>query len=214
MPETPATTSGAMSSQSTVQRETRDEASSAPITPLAFGAPQEQRQSSRQWTPQPLGKFVNLPHEQLRAAVWGTGPTNLDRGKSGQAGQFSLQHSDSLKLLEKLALVEEDHHLSSLRSRTLGYQLDDFDISKQKCVRSNLSRKVIVRFANISSLVASGTPPALRTRPLDLSNSQHDIGAGHSDATSKHQHVHTEARRSLHAYVEAEDSREKRGDAA
>lgn len=101
-------------------------ASPTPIKPLAFDAQQGYRERSGQWSPQTLGVYAKSPHEQRRVAVWENGPTALDFGKFGQAGEMSLRQSDSLKLLGKLALVEEEQRSVSpvaAMPRKLRYKL-------------------------------------------------------------------------------------------
>lgn len=110
--------------------------SPTPIKPLAFDAQQGYRERSGHWSPQTLGMYAKLPHEQRRAAVWENGPTALDFGKFGHAGEMSLRQSDSLKLLGKLALVEEGQRSVSpvaATPRKLRYKLplDNSESSRQ-----------------------------------------------------------------------------------
>lgn len=209
--------------------ETEGEARSMPITPIAFGAQQDHLQNSGQWTPQTLDQYAKLPHEQRRAAAWETGPIAFDKAKFGEAGLMSLRRSNSLKMLENLALVEEGHQTVSPTAVKSGTRyklpLDNPPSRKQNCMCSlsdtahstrgpilpdikPVSRKVPVRPADASSFQAYETPPAL---PPQLSRSRDDGTAGHAEPTSVHQHVHTEKpRRSLQAYVEVEDSGQPR----
>lgn len=81
---------------------------------------------SQQWTPQAIDKYVKLPHEQDRECAWGelptsryrfgvpgvaTPPTQQQSSKTADGQKRDLRRSDSLKLLRRLALVEEGANL-------------------------------------------------------------------------------------------------------
>lgn len=229
-PETPAT--DVANSKPAVK--IRNEALSTPIAPLAFDARHDDRQQSGQWTPQTLDKYVKLPHEQRRAAVWETGPDGLDTGKFGQAGEISLRHSESLKLLGKLALVEnvrgttlpasanpsKPRFTLPLEGKEQESTFADLNTPLAvssggitNCTKTTGNEKEGSKPADTSQFLACKSPHAL---PPRLSTFHNDVEAGHSSRPkSTHQHGYCEKpRRSLQAYVEAEDSREKRGDAA
>ncbi|KAK4507514.1 hypothetical protein PRZ48_001249 [Zasmidium cellare] len=165
---------------------------------------------ARQWTPKAIDNYTPLPHEQRRASVWKTGQSSAEQHhKFGVPGELAspspseertppenrrrdLRRSDSLKLLERLALAEEGGSRPA-RSHTGSH---------------SVTKRLRLPLDNDDD-VASRPPLPARVPPRKMmsvnelgSRAKNDGETGHQRPISRHQSIQDFPRNKLQAYVE------------
>jgi len=162
--------------------------------------------STGQWTPQPIHKYERLPHEQARLSAWSpdTGaqyrfgvpgvatPPAQQRPLKAEEQKRDLRRSDSLKLLQRLALAEEGANKPAQGDR-MG--------SSDGARRHRLPLDSIYR-PPLPALLPP-VPPRKTASSADLSARRNDdFGPEHQRPISKHQSHQDVSRRKLQPYVE------------
>ncbi|KAF2160517.1 hypothetical protein M409DRAFT_29137 [Zasmidium cellare ATCC 36951] len=214
---TPHSRQGKREADKTPSAVDRDEKVLYHPSPFATAATPGRRTTSNtgQWTPKAIDNYTPLPHEQRRASVWKTGLQPAEQHhKFGVPGKLAspspseertppenksrdLRRSDSLKLLERLALAEEG---GSRPARSHHHHTG----SKRVTKRSRLP------LDNDDDDIASRPPLPARVPPRKMlsvnelgSRAKNDGETGHQRPISRHQSIQEFPRHNrLQAYVE------------
>lgn len=162
-----------------------------------------------QWTPKAIENYTPLPHEQRRASAWKpdllaaeqhhkfgvpgelASPTPLEERTPPGNNRRDLRRSDSVKLLQRLALIEEGGsrptrpHAGALSvTKRLRLPLDDYDE-----VRPRLPPRKMISVDELGS------------------RAKNDGETSHQRPMSRHQSIQDLPGHKLQAYVEDTASR-------
>lgn len=177
-------------------------------SPFATAVTPGRRSTSNagQWTPKAIDNYAPLPHEQRRASAWKTGLLTAEQHhKFGVPGELAsptpseertppgnnsrdLRRSDSVKLLQRLALIEEGGSRPA-RSHTGSHSVmkrsrlpldNDDDVAS----RPRLPPRKVISINELGSRAKT------------------DGETGHQRPMSRHQSMQDFPRHKLQAYVE------------
>lgn len=175
-------------------------------SPFATAGTPTRRSTSNadQWTPKAIDNYTPLRHEQRRASAWKTGLFTAEQHhKFGVPGELALptpseertppgtnsrdlRHSDSVKLLQRLALVEEGG------SRPTRAHAGALSVTKRSRLPLDNDDEVRPRL-----------PPRKTMSVNELGNrAKKDGETGRQRPISRHQSIQNLSRHQLQAYVE------------
>lgn len=175
-----------------------------PLSPFATAGNPGRRSAS--WTPKAIDNYVPLPHEQRRASVWRTGQPTAEQHRFGVPGTFTpsspspathasneqtrdLRRSDSVKLLQRLALAEEGAS-------------DSARFNTGSLNATNRSRLPLDDVASRPPLPARVSPRKMTSVDELGSRPRHAGETNHQRPISRHQSIQELPRHRLQAYVE------------
>lgn len=177
-------------------------------SPFATAGTPTRRPTSNpgEWTPKAIDNYAPLPHEQRRASAWKTGLLTAEQHhKFGVPGELAsptpseertppgnnsrdLRRSDSVKLLQRLALAEEGGGRSSRP------HAGALSITKR-------SRLPLDNDDDVAS--RPRLPPRKMASVNELgSRAKNDGEGGHQRPVSRHRSIQNFPRHKLQAYVE------------
>ncbi|KAI5369370.1 hypothetical protein Slin14017_G002490 [Septoria linicola] len=178
---------------------TRTPGFEATYSPFATSGPELHATHVSKWAPKPF-KNARLPSEQQRAAIWESGPRSISHtfGRPGwREGSVDARRSDSVRLLEKLALTEESPPQKQDRPRA----------HREK--RSHVSRSSAGPFSFLNDTtqptLLPPLPPRRRISLAEIRDSRET-----SEPITKHVSMQDLPRSRLQPYVEAAAEEEPR----